>query len=314
MDIFKRASVVVLTAAFALAGPTAALAATDPGLGAAASFSVLAQTAITGTSTISGNVGMNSTGAGITALTSANVAGTIYASDLVAPSEGLLSASVQANASTAFTSNIPGQGSNGSIGPALDGLVVTPGVYDMGAGRLNGGVLTLNGAGIYIFRASSDFISSGSILLTNGARACDVFWRVETLATINGSSFVGTILAGTGVHFGANVTLNGRALAIGGDVTMLTNTISGPTCAAATPTPTPTPTPSTTPTPTATPTPTPTQTPTFTPTPTPTPAPVLPSAGFGPDDNSSTPWNIIIPAGIFVALFSSYLARKKQVI
>jgi len=39
--------------------------------------------------------------------------------------------------------------------------------------------------------------------------------------------------AGTGVHFGANVTLNGSALAIGGDVTMISDTISGPSCAIA---------------------------------------------------------------------------------
>lgn len=83
---------------------------------------------------------------------------------------------------------------------------------------------------VYIFRASSDLVSSGSINLINGARACDVYWQVNTLATINGSSFVGTIIAGTGVHFGANVALNGRALALGGDVTLLNNTISGPTC------------------------------------------------------------------------------------
>lgn len=219
-----------------LTGPIAASAATDPGLGAAASFSVLAQTDITGIATISGDVGLNSTGAGITALTAGNVGGTIYSTDGVAPSTAILSPTVQADASTAYTTNIPGQGATGSIGPILDGLVVTPGVYDIGAGRLNGGVLHLNGPGIYIFRASSDFISSGSISLENGARACDVYWRVQTLATINGNSFVGTILAGTGVHFGSAVTLDGRALAVGGDVTFINDTISGPSCAA-TPTP-----------------------------------------------------------------------------
>lgn len=237
MEKIRRAAIsaMVIAFVFSLIHTNTTLAATDPGLGASASFSVLAQTSITGVSTISGDVGLNSTGAGITALTAANVGGTIFSTDGVAPSVAspFLSASVQSDVSTAFTTNIPGQGATGSIGPVLDGLTVTPGVYDIGAGRLNGGVLTLDGAGIYIFRASSDLISSGSINLINGARACDVFWRVTTLATLNGSSFVGTILAGTGVHFGANVTLNGRALAVGGDVTMINNTISGPTCAAA---------------------------------------------------------------------------------
>lgn len=238
MKKINKVSTIILSIALMLeiTGPTTTFAATDPGLGAAATFSIIAQTAITGTGTISGDVGINSTGAGITALTVGMVSGTIYSTDGVAPGLAILAPAVQANLSNA-NGNISGQGSTGSIGPVLDGLTVTPGVYDIGAGRLNGGVLTLNGPGIYILRASSDLVSSGSINLTNGARACDVYWQVNTLATINGSSFVGTIIAGTGVHFGTNVALNGRALALGGDVTLLNNTISGPTCATPPPAP-----------------------------------------------------------------------------
>jgi len=40
-------------------------------------------------------------------------------------------------------------------------------------------------------------------------------------------------------------------------------------------------------------------------------APTLPRTGFPPQEKNA-PWNIIIPVGIFVALFSFYLARKKQ--
>lgn len=218
-----------------LTEPTATFAATDPGLGAATTFSVIAQTTITGTGTISGDVGLNSTGAGITGLNDAMVGGTIYSTDGVSPSTAILDPVVQANLSTA-NGNISSQGSTASIGPVLDGLSLTTGVYDIGAGRLNGGVLTLDGPGVYIFRASSDLVSSGSINLINGARACDVYWQVDTLATINGSSFVGTIIAGTGVHFGNGVALNGRALALGGAVTHINNTISGPTCATLPPT------------------------------------------------------------------------------
>lgn len=244
MKKINKISMVILSIALMLGivGTTTVFAATDPDLGAAATFSIVAQTGITGTGTISGNVENNGIGAAITGLTTAMVSGTIYSSDAGATTGAppaattLLNAAVQANLSTA-NGNISGQSSTSSIGPALDGLSLTTGVYDIGAGRLNGGVLTLDGPGIYIFRASSDFVSSGSLNLTNGARACDVYWQVNTLATINGSSFVGTIIAGTGVHFGANVALNGRALALGGDVTLLSNTISGPTCATPPPAP-----------------------------------------------------------------------------
>ncbi|MFA6194124.1 MAG: ice-binding family protein [Patescibacteria group bacterium] len=238
MKKISKISAVVLVAAFTLglSGLTAVqAAATLPVLGAAASFSILANTAITNspTSVISGDVGLNAAGTNYSGLTTAEVAGTIYDTNGTGPDgpTAILSPSVQADASAAFTTGIPSQPLTSNQGPVLDGLVLSSGVYDIGAGRLNGGILTLDGPGVYIFRASSDLISSGSINLINGARACDVFWRVETLATINGSSFVGTILAGTGIHFGANVTLDGRALAVGGDVTLLSDTITGPTCA-----------------------------------------------------------------------------------
>lgn len=215
------------------------LAATDPGLGSAASFSVLAQTTITDvpTSVISGNVGLNNAGTNYSGLTIGEVGGTIYDTNGTGPGGALalLPASVQADASAAYTTNIPGQGSDGTITGNLDGQTFTPGVYDQDAILLAGGTVTLNGAGIYIFRATTSLTSGGSVTLTNGARACDVYWRVGSLAAINGSSFVGTILAGTGVHFGANVTLNGRALAVGGDVTLISDTITGPSCASVTP-------------------------------------------------------------------------------
>ena len=130
--------------------PTAR-AATFPPLGAAASFSVLANTAITSvpTSVISGDVGLNAAGTNYAGLTSAEVAGTIYDTAGTGPdgAAAIISPNVQANVLTAH-GNIMGQSSDGSIGPALDGLVVTPGVYDIGAGRLTGGILTLDGDGV----------------------------------------------------------------------------------------------------------------------------------------------------------------------
>ena len=220
-------------------------AATLPPLGSAASFSVLANTAITNspTSSISGNVGLNNAGTNYAGLTTGEVLGTIYDTNGTGPggAPAILSSSIQTDAVNA-NADMLAQGSPTIIGTALDGLTLVPGVYDLGAAQLNGGILHLNGAGIYIFRASSSLTSSGSIDFQNGARACDLFWSVNSLATINGSSFAGTIIAGTGIHFGANVTLNGRALAVGGDVTMISDVISGPTCAqpvVSNPTPTP---------------------------------------------------------------------------
>lgn len=204
--------------------PKVAVAATAPSLGSADSFSVLGATSVTntGTTTVSSDLGV-SPGTSITNGGVLTIGGATHNNDAT---------SIQAKLDLATAhGDIMSQGATSSIGPAIDALNLVPGVYDIGAGRLNGGVLTLNGSGVYIFRASSDFVTSGSISLTNGARACDVYWDVDTLATVNGTSFTGTIISGTGVHFGAGVSLDGRALARGGDVTMIGDTISGPGCA-----------------------------------------------------------------------------------
>jgi hypothetical protein len=60
-----------------------------------------------------------------------------------------------------------------------------------------------------------------------------VYWFIATQANLTGGSFVGTIIAGSGIVFGTGVSLDGRALAIGGPVTLLSNTITGPSCASA---------------------------------------------------------------------------------
>ena len=229
-------SIVLVLALLLAAGPSMnvfaqPLGATDPGLGTAANASILSATLLTNTGSSSTNIDVDVYPLAQVAPVGLLIGGAFHSADGVAQQ-------VQADALAADL-NMLGQALTSNQGPALDGLTLVPGVYDIGAGQLNGGVLTLDGPGIYIFRASSSLVSSGSINFINGARACDLYWHVQTLATINGSSFAGTIIAGSGIHFGNSVTLDGRALAIGGDVTLINNTITGPSCAAVTPIDTP---------------------------------------------------------------------------
>lgn len=204
------------------ANPVAA--ATAPGLGQAGSFSVLGFSEVTNTNATSlgGDVGVWS-GTSISGLTDISVGGAIHQTDGVAQQ-------AQFDASAAF-GNMAGQASSGSLG-ALDGLTVTAGVYDLGAGSLGGGSLYLDGPGVYIFRTTSSLTSAGSIVLQNGANACDLYWQVGTQANLVSGSFAGTIIAGSGIVFGSGVSLDGRALAIGGPVTMIGNSIYGPICPA----------------------------------------------------------------------------------
>ncbi|MFA5837796.1 MAG: ice-binding family protein [Bellilinea sp.] len=268
------------------------LAATAPSLGAANSFSVLGFAAVTNTNTtnLSGDLGVWS-GTSITGLESIIVGGAVHQTDPVAQQ-------AQADASAADL-NLTGQANSGGSLGALDSLVVGPGVYDLGAGSLGGGVLTLDGEGVYIFRTTSDLTTAGSVSLINGAAACDVFWHVATQANLVSGSFVGTIIAGTGIVFGTGVSLDGRALAIGGPVTMDTNTITGPSCVRPAPT-------------------TPTETPAATSETTEATATLLPavaglpSTGGGPIRNDGFPWSLVVLSGISAtALIVSIRAMRR---
>ena len=198
----------------------ARLAAFAPGLGAAASYSVLGKAGVnnTGASVLSGNVGADSS---------------IIGFPPGMAKEAVVSPAVdgaEADANAADQALLAQSDKNLTAGPDLSGLTLDPGTYSVGAARLSS-ELTLNGAGVYIFIAA-DLASSGSIRLINGALACNVFWHVTGGAEIRGGSFVGTIIAGDNINFGDGASLNGRALSLAGTVNLLNNAISGPICSA----------------------------------------------------------------------------------
>jgi hypothetical protein len=214
----------VLAFAFSFTGGIASaapLAADAPGLGAAGSYSALGKAGVTNTgpSVLSGNVGADSS---ITGFPPGTAGGSFLAPDVNG---------AEADASTADLALTAQAGSASPAGPDLTGATLVPGVYSVGSALLPG-VLTLNGAGVYVFLADA-LTFSGSVSLTNGAAACNVFWHVTSGAAITGGSFVGTIIAGTSITFGDGASLDGRALALTGNVTLINNSIFGPSCAAA---------------------------------------------------------------------------------
>jgi hypothetical protein len=204
----------------------APLAATAPGLGEAAVYSVLGAQSVTctGATTTTGRVGV-SPGTSITGFPVPCIAGGGTHSNDASAIQAHANAG---NADLALTAQAPGT----PILPGLDAQNLGPGVYSTGSALLSGGVLTLNGAGVYIFLVASDLTASGSVSLINGASPCNVFWHVTSAAHINGGSFVGTIIAGTQVTFGDGASLDGRALALTADVTLINNHIFGPSCGA----------------------------------------------------------------------------------
>jgi type VI secretion system secreted protein VgrG len=230
--------VVGIAAALTTFGGISAAAATTVNLGRATPFAVLAGTTVTNTdpTTVLGSLGVDP-GSAVSGFPPGTVSdGTIQTADSVA-------LGAENDLTTAY-------GQAAGEGPAtteasLTGLTLTPGVYQTpsdGALLLTTGALTLNGAGVYIFQTGSSLTANtgSTVLLEGGASACNVFWQVDSQATLNGSTFVGTVMAGTTIAVGDAVTVDGRLLAETAAVTLIGDTIDASACfTAATPSPTP---------------------------------------------------------------------------
>jgi hypothetical protein len=72
--------------------------------------------------------------------------------------------------------------------------------------------------------------SGRAVILAGGAKASNVFWQVGSSATLGTTSvFNGTIMADQSISLNTGATLNGRALARIGAVTMAGNAAVLPT-------------------------------------------------------------------------------------
>jgi len=207
-------------------------AATAVGLGTADSYAVLAGQGVTNTgpSTISGDLGVSPAGpASVTGFPPGTVSGAIHAADAAA-------LQAQSDLTIAYN-NAAGQPMTASVAGDLGGLALGPGVYKAASSIGLTGTLTLDAHGdpnaVFIFQIGSTLTtaSSSRVLLINGAQPCNVFWQVGSSATLGtATTFVGNILALTSISLTTSATINGRALARNGSVTLDTNTITRPTC------------------------------------------------------------------------------------
>lgn len=194
----------------AAAGPAANAVSQAPALGTAATFAILAGTAVTCTGgDVTGDVGVFP-GTAVTQ-TGCPVTGTTNAGDTVA-AQAQIDFAIAYNEFKALACD--------QTLTTLDGLTLSPGVYCFDAAATStGGVLTLDGPsdGIWIFKigilGTGALTGTGfSALTTGGAQARNVYWQVADAATLTDSTFVGTILAGAAITQ-TRGTFNGRALA-----------------------------------------------------------------------------------------------------
>ncbi len=226
---------------FAVGSATNAGAQTAPGLGAAASYAVLGGQTVTNTgpTTIGGDVGV-SPGTAVTGFPPGIVTGgTIHSADANAlQAQGAVTTTYNALAAEPCTADLTGQD--------LGGLTLTEGVYCSKSPVQLTGQLTLNAQGntsaVFIFKTTSKLTtaSGSSVLMTNGGTDCNVFWKVDSSATIGTTTqFIGNVLALTSITLQNSASVSGRVLARNGAVTLDTNHVGFSGCAASTASPTP---------------------------------------------------------------------------
>jgi len=209
---------------------TAACQAIVP-LGTACGFGVLAGSTVTnsGASTfVSGDIGVWP-GTAITGFAPSNYSGALHAGDATAQT-------AQGDLTTAY--NFAAGAAGGAVLIAdIGGQTLAPGVYKTTSAQPSLGItgnLTLSGNGVYIFQILSTLTTAATnseVILSGGATSQDVFWQVGSSATLGTTTiFAGTIMAQASITLGTGATLNGRALAKTGAVTLLSNPVNVPPC------------------------------------------------------------------------------------
>ncbi len=165
----------------------------------------------TGISHVTGHVGSNVGGS----TTFGNVNGNMHDQDTASATcaVDLLVAYGQLNAAvpTSFLAT-----------PFGNGATLLPGVYQLASAGTLTQTLTLdaqgNSSAVFIFQiqGSLSIDPNTKVKLINGAMACNVYWKVEGVVTMNtGTSMKGTVVANAGaIHILSGDTLEGRALVL----------------------------------------------------------------------------------------------------
>jgi hypothetical protein len=172
----------------------------------------------TGTSSITGDLGTN-VGA-ISGFGLPSTAGTLYNANAVTTQAKIDLLRIYIHLSDLKVTNTTHAAAFGS------GESITAGVYSIAGAGSVAGTLILNGQGnpnaafVIKFEGGLSVAAGSSIVLSNGTRACNVFWIAEGAISIGASTITkGTLIAHPGaITIGAGGTLEGRMFSTEGAV------------------------------------------------------------------------------------------------
>jgi len=201
-------------------------------LGTAGSFAILAGSTITNTGATSvtgGDIGVN--GPSVTGFPPGTHSGVIYTN----PPDGAIITQAQSDLTTAFNDAAGRTVGVITVAGDLGGLTLAPGLYKSTSTLDITGNLTLDALGnpnaAFIFQIGSALNTAigSQVILSGGAQAQNVYWQVGSSAVLGTNSvFKGIIMADQSITVTTGATLDGRALARIGAVTLDTNTVAVP--------------------------------------------------------------------------------------
>ncbi|SMR53204.1 unnamed protein product [Zymoseptoria tritici ST99CH_1E4] len=211
---------------FAVACSLSGLALAQINLGAAIPYGIIANTAITntGATVVNGRIALVNDATSITGFPPGLSSGV----DAGNAAAGL----ARQDAQTAYDA-AAGQIPTSQSGSELGGLFLVRGTYAIASSASITGTLVLDGGNDansqFIFQIGSTLTTSAaaSVVLVNGAQACNVFWQVSSSATLGtDTALSGNIIALTSISLRAGVNVDGGLYALNGAVTLIGDVVT----------------------------------------------------------------------------------------